>query len=256
MELKNLRQIALETGLSINYTIKDKEISKIFKLLENKIGNIVLKGGTGINRVYLDENKRFSEDIDFDIYSSKEINELKEDLFLILKKELKDYKVESPRLMHTTIRYDVGYINEINQKDKIKLEFRYKNTKMPKVDKKIINFGFVSYKSSLYNIYALEELVLQKLSALIGRDDGKDIYDLYYLFNLDINKDILNSLIIKQNVDLIKISLNKLDLLLKNENKIKYFNNSTNHFIKKSIRNTMYSLIEDLIIKLKELIMK
>ncbi len=69
--VKEIRKKALETGLSINYIMKDIELSKIFKKLEGKIENIILKGGTALNRVYFSENKRFSEDIDFDIYTIK-----------------------------------------------------------------------------------------------------------------------------------------------------------------------------------------
>jgi predicted nucleotidyltransferase component of viral defense system len=254
MELRDYRRLSLETGLSVNYILKDKEISKIFLILQDKIPNIILKGGTGINRVYLDETKRFSEDIIFDVFSKKSINDLKLDLFEILKKELSNYIVNKPRLMNKTIRFDIQYINELNNKDKIMLEFRLQKDSFPNIEKKIINFGFVPFKSSLYFIYSKEELIFQKLIAFCNRDSSKDIYDLYYLFNLDFNKKELNKLISiynkSNNLDVIKESKLKSNLILKSNSLIKQYTNNTNHFISNSKRNHFDLLVRNLISKL------
>ncbi|MDD3178183.1 MAG: nucleotidyl transferase AbiEii/AbiGii toxin family protein [Candidatus ainarchaeum sp.] len=222
MDIKLIRKICLDTGLSTNYIIKDKEISKIFKLLENKFDNIILKGGTSLNRVYFNKFKRFSEDIDFDIFSKKEINILKEDIYLILKKYLKSYIVNKPRIMNKTIRFDIQYINEINQKDKIMLEFRLNNKDMPDINKKIIYPGFVDFDISYFNVYSLEELFYQKIKAFINRDEGKDIYDIYVIL-----KD--NNFPIKDK----SIVINKLNNIINDDYKIKLYNNSTNHYILK-----------------------
>ena len=67
MDLKDIKKLAIDNELSINYILKDLEISKIFKLLENTLENTILKGRTVINRVYFKkENRRFSEHIEFD----------------------------------------------------------------------------------------------------------------------------------------------------------------------------------------------
>lgn len=187
MELKEIRKLALDYELSINYILKDLEISKIFKILETKLDNVVLKGGTGINRVYFKkENRRFSEDIDFDIYSKDNINIVKEKLYLILKNLLNEYTVEKPRLMNETIRFDVYYTGI--QKDKIKLEFKLNKGILKNTNQKIVDFGFVPATASIYVIYDLEELINQKLLAFVNRTDGKDAYDLYYLLQLEFIK--------------------------------------------------------------------
>ena len=65
MEIDELRRLAAKEELSLNYIAKDEMISKILHSLQ-EFDDLILKGGTAINRVYL-KNKRFSEDIDFDI---------------------------------------------------------------------------------------------------------------------------------------------------------------------------------------------
>lgn len=237
MEIKEIRQIALKTGLSINYIIKDKEISKIFKILEDKIKNIVLKGETAINRVYLNEEKRFSEDIDFDIFTNKDINIIKEEVYLILKKELNQYIVEKPRIMNKTIRY----VNEFNQKDKIKIEYRVDNTKEKKVDKKIINYGFVPHPSSLYPVYSIEDILDQKINAFLNRDEGKNIFNIYFIL-------ITKKIKVKNKQEVIK----KLNIILKDPLKIKYYNNSTNYFISKKNRLDFDFLCKELLETLKK----
>lgn len=222
-EIKEIRKKALDTGLSINYIMKDQELSKIFKLLENKIENIILKGGTALNRVYFKEGKRFSEDIDFDLFTKKDINLVKEDIYKILQKELKGYILNKPRIMNETIRYDVQYINKFNQKDKIRLEFKVNYKKLPKADLKIINPGEIDKIVSLYKVYSLEELFKQKINAFLNRDEGKDIYDIYNILNIQ-----------KQKLDE-KVVL-KLNKIINDPLKIKYYNNSTNHFIFKKNR--------------------
>jgi uncharacterized protein len=253
MDKKEIRRKALEKGLSINYIMKDKEISKIFLILENKINDIFLKGGTGINRVYLEETKRFSEDIDFDVYSKENINKVKEDIYKILKKELKDYDVQKPRIMNKTIRYDVLYVNEFENKEKIRLEYRIINKKPKNVNLKIINNGFVSYKTCLYYIYTIEELIFQKLFALINRIEGKDIYDIYYLLEQKYNKKELKEIFKqKEQEQIIITAIERLKEFLNKKETLTYINNSTNHFISKDKRIYFEIMIKNLIIKLKQ----
>jgi uncharacterized protein len=251
LELKDIRKLALSNELSINYILKDIEISKIFKQLESKLEKVVLKGGTGINRVYFKkENRRFSEDIDFDIYSKEDINIVKEKLYIKLKEILKDYIVEKPRIMNETIRYDTYYKGI--QKDKIKLEFKVINSNLNQkvITKKIVDYGFIPYTASIYEIYTLEELILQKLYAFVNRTDGKDSYDLYYLLQLDYNKTTLLNLIKafnkEHNLELLEQTKTKLTELIGNQKQTRYLENSINHYIPRSKRQAFIGLLRGL----------
>lgn len=245
MELKEIRKLALDNELSINYILKDLEISKIFKVLESKLDNVVLKGGTGINRVYFKkENRRFSEDIDFDIYSKENINIVKEKLYLILKNTLNEYIVEKPRIMNETIRFDVYYTGI--QKDKIKLEFRLNNNNLINTIQKIVDYGFVPATASIYTIYDLEELINQKLLAFVNRTDGKDAYDLYYLLQQEHNKSKIKK-------ELLAKSKAKIKILISDKKQIKYLENSINHYIPKSKRQAFIGLLTELDLLVKNI---
>ncbi len=247
MNVEDVRKLSVSTELSLNYVVKDLEISKILKILESKIKNIILKGGTGINRVYISKNnRRFSEDIVFDIYSTKAINDIKKEIYSLLIKQLKGYDVQKPRIMNNTIRFDVYFAGL--QKDKIKLEFHVVSEQIfKKPSLKIIDYGFVPFSSSLYPIYSKEELIVQKLCAFINRIDGKDAYDLYYLFNEEYDQESLKKTISKYNTknktNLIKETIKKINLLLEDKKQLKYLENSINHYIPKSKRQLFFGLL-------------
>lgn len=165
MEIVELRRLAAKEELSLNYLAKDEMISKVlFQLQETE--DIILKGGTAISRVYT-RNKRFSEDIDFDLSFSGNVKEAVKRTKEIVNK-LQGFKIEKERIMNQTIRYDLFYLNPLEHQDKIRLEFRV--TKKPaKYTKKIVNFGFVPAESSLINVYDIEEMIIQKIDCILNR---------------------------------------------------------------------------------------
>src|SRR3989344_8380575 len=108
MELDELRRLAAKEELSLNYIAKDEMISKALAKLQ-KFDNIILKGGTAINRVYL-KNKRFSEDIDLDLIFNGTVKLALTATNKIIK-VIEGFDIAKPRIMKKTIRYDLFYIS-------------------------------------------------------------------------------------------------------------------------------------------------
>jgi predicted nucleotidyltransferase component of viral defense system len=180
MNLEGLRQIAAQKELSLNFVAKDEMLSKALIKLQGH-QDLILKGGTGINRVYL-KNKRFSEDIDFDLILTATPKQALARTNEIIK-PLSEFEIAIPRIMNLTIRYDLSYTNPLNYKDKIRVEFRVVN-KAHNFSSRIVNFGYVPLESALLNVYDLEELIWHKLACILSRKEGKDLFDLYYLLEL------------------------------------------------------------------------
>ncbi len=225
MNLRELRQLSAKYELSLNFIAKDLMISKALYYFQD-IPKIILKGGTAINRVYLKEERRFSEDIDFDFNSGKSPKQIVEETNDIMNK-IHEFKIAKPRIMHSLIRYDLFYINPLNHRDKIRVEFNVKKV-TERYSKKIVNFGFVPYKASLLNVYEKDVLIKQKLACLIGRKEGKDIYDLYYLMPFKVSNP---KKIIKK--------LSELD--------IKSVRDVANHYIPKQLRPDWEMMVKELI---------
>ncbi|MFH1438996.1 MAG: nucleotidyl transferase AbiEii/AbiGii toxin family protein [Candidatus Woesearchaeota archaeon] len=229
MEIEELRRLAAKEELSLNYIAKDLMISKALFQLQN-VENIVLKGGTAINRAYL-RNRRFSEDIDFDLIFKgtvkQALSKTKEITAIIT-----GFEVAKPRIMKTTIRYDLFYINPLNHKDKIRLEFRVVD-KASKYTQKIVNFGFAPTDSALLNVYEIEEMIKHKIDCILNRLEGKDWYDLYYLLKLNHKP--------------IKIPKKEIieKITLQNE-QIKMAANIVNHYIPKNKRPNWEIFLKEL----------
>ncbi|MFH1053153.1 MAG: nucleotidyl transferase AbiEii/AbiGii toxin family protein [Candidatus Woesearchaeota archaeon] len=229
MDLDELRKLAAKEELSLNYIAKDEMISKLLYDLQG-FDDIILKGGTAINRVYL-KNKRFSEDIDLDLVFKGNVKEAIARTKEIIGK-IRGFDIARPRIMHETIRYDLYYINPLNHKDRIMLEFRAVKKALG-YSKKIINFGFVPHEAALLNVYDIEKVIKHKIDCVMDRLEGKDFFDLYYLIELPHKKArISKEEIIK------RISLEGKE--------IKAVANIINHYIPRSRRPSWSMFLEEL----------
>lgn len=181
MELDELRRISAKEELSLNFIAKDEMISKALFGLQG-FDNLILKGGTAINRVYI-KNKRFSEDIDFDLVFSGNVKEALPITKQIISK-LAGFNIERPRIMKGTIRYDLFYTNPLNHKDRIRVEFKAAKKASGAYSKKAVGFGFVPSEPALINVYDIEEILRQKAECIMSRMEGKDFLDVFYLIEL------------------------------------------------------------------------
>ena len=238
MELDELRSISAKEELSLNFIAKDEMLSKALFSLQNN-DDIILKGGTAINRIFL-KNKRFSEDIDFDLISNKSTKDAIPRTKQIVAK-LNGFNIAKPRIMKKTIRYDLYYINPLNHKDKIRLEF---NTikKAQSFEKKIVNFGFVPSETALLNVYNIEIIIFQKITCLLNRLEGKDFFDTYYLLELEHKK--LTEL--KENKEKI------IKRIALEEKQVKSIANATNHYLPRNQRPNWQNFLQELKEKIKK----
>ncbi len=266
MDRDIIRTLALKTGFGMKYISKENKISQILDRLSNIFSNeVVLKGGTAINRVYLQKKgiNRFSEDIDLDYISDKSLDERINKIKSLMKK-IDGFDIGEARLMHRTLRFNCSYVNEFDQKDLVRIEFYLSQKKLicvydPK--KEILNSSFLGGTSTAFRVYSLEDLIARKIVALHQRFEGKDIYDIYYSLDLEFE---ISKFIIALNLVLdfykIKMDLNKFfDSLLKKTKDAyknsKFIGNTTNHFIPKKLRpnwGIFINTLEDKLIKLKE----
>jgi len=229
MELAELRRIAAREELSLNYVAKDEMISRALFALQGH-SDLVLKGGTAINRAYL-KNLRFSEDIDFDLVGEGARQAIARTQEIVGK--LGGFDVAKPRIAGGTIRYDLYYINPMGQRDRIILEFRVVD-KAAGYEKRIASFGFVPSEPALLNIYDIEELIRQKIACILSRMEGKDFFDLYHLIGLPHKRiKIADKKLLQKRMDL-------------EERAIKSVGNVLNHYIPRSKRPDWGGFLGDL----------
>ena len=235
MELRHVRRIAFEKGMGKNYVCKEQRITealtKIYIIFKNEV---VLKGGTAMNRAYIKENGRFSEDIDLD-FINNDIEAAKRHICEMMK-NLQGFIVEKPRLMKKTFRFDCYYKNELNHKDKIKIEFYLGHDSLiGKAEDIAIESPILEGQTNIMMTYSLESLIARKIVALLRREEGKDLYDLFFALKKSYNKKEMNKVLEGMCVfyaidhgSIHKMLDEKFEKITAN---IKYIGNSTNHYL-------------------------
>jgi|GEM_PF-1226840 len=177
---KEILNIAEKTGLGKKYIVKEAVLMKALSYLEPLNKKMVLKGGTAINKIYLDE-PRFSEDLDYDIIDKTVIDKTID----LLKDK---FRVENWN-MRRIVRLDCFYKSISNETDRIAIDFRFVK-KFENTEFKITKSLLFKAESSAVQTYSLNEICKQKISALLDRKDGKDLYDCYFLIQLDNTKEV------------------------------------------------------------------
>jgi len=153
----------------INYKSLYKLQDRVLSLIFGVDSEFYLTGGTCLSRFYFE--KRFSDDLDFFTnfsnnfhYSIREITQIfeKEGLFYVINTNTKDF-----------VRI---HIKENNQN--LQLDF---------VNDRVKKFGEIACKNGVY-IDNLQNILSNKLTAILSRDNPKDIFDIVLIcLNLDFN---------------------------------------------------------------------
>ena len=245
IDLDMLKLQAVKTGLGIKHLSKEERISILLSQLNEIFSDdIVLKGGTALNRGYLYsmQRGRFSEDIDLDYCKHKsldnKIRHIKNEM-----KKINEFDVSQPRILHRTLRFDCEYVNQLDEKDRVQVEFYLSEKKSAKSGQRILlQSQYLPVSATLFFVYSLEDLLAQKLITLYGREEGKDIYDLFYGLDLTLKEKILRDALSKLFVhyhiklkypDFIQELIKKIDKMHSNS---QYIGNATNHFIPRNLR--------------------
>lgn len=256
-----LRLIALKSGLGIKYISKNEKINTLLEQIDRIFGNeAILKGGTAINKIYLQKSgvDRFSEDIDIDFIHRKKAN-LDKRIETIKEKmnEIKGFEISKPRFLHRTMRFDLRYINELGEKDIVRLEFYLSHNKALCVkppERQMITSSFMSLNPVMFTSYSFEDLMARKVIALCMRTEGKDIYDVYHCLNhrYDHKKftDAVNLMLNFYKIESGAFHRNLIEKLKNADKNYIYIQNSTNHYIPAKLRPDWKIMIRELIEKL------
>lgn len=148
---------------------------------------LAFKGGTVLKKVYI-EDYRYSEDLDFTLLDESVTNEQIfkdfEEVFKLILDEanITLNKGEDVEHISGSINFYINYVGPLGGKGK--------QVKIDITRKEILEFApiirpvFIHY-SDLPEInilsYALEEVLIEKMCALMGRTEPRDLYDLWYL---------------------------------------------------------------------------
>ncbi len=186
---REIREKARACGVPETTVERDYAQNWLLKYLPTK--NIILKGGTGIRKIYI-ANYRFSDDLDFTLLEDLE----KKDLEDQISNAVKGAKEESGINFDVSLKINEnenGYVvlihfrvmRNVGNPLKIKLDItnaKKEIIKLPVEKRPIIHPYSDDYKAEI-PAYSLEEIVAEKTRALFERTRPRDLYDVWYLWN-------------------------------------------------------------------------
>jgi len=192
-----VQRLALKNNVSPEIIEKDYLIELVlfyFSKDSSLCENLVFRGGTALKKVYFPEY-RFSEDLDFVIDSKKEINVYQDIIIQILQKISSDYPIKIDKRsiferdrLQLFIIYDI--IPDIRGIKELKVDI-LQDYYIPKHERKGLLFSYPEFENnnSVLETYALESVVCDKIGRILDVDnEPRDLYDLWYLLKLNLNK--------------------------------------------------------------------
>ena len=151
----------------------------------------MFKGGTVLKKVYF-QDYRFSEDLDFTLLDSgimnEEILEEFEEVYAFLKEEANIIVQLKESFTHESgsLAFYVNYVGplqgslasrdlkiDITRKEILEFPVEVRNV--------FILYGDLPKESFFLKCYSLQEILIEKMAALMGRTEPRDLYDFWHL---------------------------------------------------------------------------
>jgi len=212
IEQKEINKIATKNRVSDRQIEKDYVLSwLLFAISKNEILNkaLVFKGGTVLKKAYF-EDYRFSEDLDFTLINENVSNEeiLSEfnNLFDFVKEEANidmritpnNWSIHESGSPQFYIDYVATLQGSMGSRD-LKIDITRGEILETKIEARTIFRNYSDLEENFQvQCYSLAEVLIEKMTALMGRTEPRDLYDFWYLVEVE-RIDITNHLFEFQN---------------------------------------------------------
>jgi len=137
------------------YSLQDEVLEIVFRVEDE----FYLTGGTALSRFY--QEKRYSDDLDFFTNSSTRFNFAVKNILVELSKE---FTVETELDSRDFVRIEINGLLQVD----------FVNDRVPRYKEPIV-------LENGYKIDTIENILSNKITAVIGRDNPKDIFDIYLI---------------------------------------------------------------------------
>ena len=171
-----LRYLAGKHGYNLLYFEKDYFLTLLLFAIKDVEG-LYFKGGTCLNKIFLDHT-RLSEDLDF--ASSKPMEFVRKSVESSIDKKIFP-RIETDKTTENFVRYHIYYKSYFQPISYLLLDINKKATIHLKPEfRKVPNFYGLDFCVNCLNI---DEIVAEKIRALITRNQPRDYYDAYFILN-------------------------------------------------------------------------
>lgn len=251
LSMREINQAAARTGIGRQYILKEVRVFDIWSkicpaLLSKEIAShakVICKGGTALNKVFLGRVQRFSEDLDMDIFFKRTLEREEKIQFIketIISLVNSYYNVPKEARKRNIILFFCKFKNELGMDDNVQLEFNIGESRTGFDELATAKSSILPLKLDNIPIYSFDTLVAKKMKAFYEREEGKDVYDLYYSLrskqtNLSKIISILKNVLQSAKIDYDEFK-KELPNKLSDSKKMKSLHASTNPYIPKNLR--------------------
>jgi len=195
IEQKEINKIATQNRVSDRQIEKDYVLSwLLFAISKNKIlyNTLVFKGGTVLKKAYF-EDYRYSEDLDFTLIDETISNEqiftefnhlfefIKEEANIDMRIDPKKWTIHESGSPQFYIDYIASLQGSMGSRD-LKIDITRGEILETEIEVKSIFRNYYDLEEE-FNLqcYSLAEVLIEKMTALMGRTEPRDLYDFWYL---------------------------------------------------------------------------
>ena len=184
---EDIIRIAREKDLPLGTIEKDFVLTYVLrKIYESDLKDkLIFKGGTALHKLYL--HKRISVDLDFTEFKPIDFSELKK---IIEDKDI-DSKIKETNKTDNSIKIVLSYTSVLEYKNSITLDISKREKPILELITKNVSSPY--FKDIEVLTFQLEELIAEKIRAIVQRNKPRDFLDLYYILTkskLDLKKSI------------------------------------------------------------------
>lgn len=195
---KEVNVVAARYGLRDTQVEKDYVLSwMLLSISRNELlsKNLAFKGGTVLKKVYF-EDYRFSEDLDFTLLEEAITNEVLlnefEKVYDFVKHEanismkLKQSGTHESGSLVCYVNYTGPLQANIESRD-VKIDITRGETLEFEIEERKIFIAYSDLPEESFSLkcYSLPEVLIEKMAALMGRTEPRDLYDFWYLTEQD-----------------------------------------------------------------------
>jgi len=199
ISVQQLRKIARKTGLNLYQQEKDYFLKLFLYNYFKKFDDAVFKGGTCIR--YIFGFDRFSEDLDFNLLVSSEkfqeqVNKTLNEIKLV---GIETYFIKEERF-EDSYTCEIGFQGPLYKgtkqtRNRIRIDAGKRTGTIKDPEWTLISSEYPETKEYfLVQVMNEEEMLVEKIIALMERNKGRDLYDIWFMLKrgLKVNKELFN----------------------------------------------------------------
>lgn len=182
-----LQNIAVEKGFNLIYLEKDYYLTCLLYLIKD-IDGLYFKGGTALNKIFFNHT-RLSEDLDFTCI--KKISEIKNKIEEIVKTNNNLFtKIGFDKEMENFTRMQIFYNSYFSKNEYVNIDLNSNAKVLLKQEKHLVPHFYKEIPEFEITTLNFKEIIAEKISALIGRNQSRDYFDAYSIIQAKIKIDM------------------------------------------------------------------